>query len=919
MVLCETWLTDSYQLDDVIVNELLPEGYLIERADRKSGQTGGGLAIVYRENLKFQFNRKMSFTQFECIYGVLNIHNTSINICGFYRPPPSERNGLTTSKFIDEWHDFISEQSVSNAECILVGDINIHIDNTNSCYTQKFNQSLGATGFQQHILEPTHCLGHTLDVLIGRDDSALIENVSVIDIGLCDNNGVIVNDHFALTLEINKQCEEPRHKTVSYRKLRDINIDNFKRDIKNSVNLNSTDGDVDDLTTNYVDGLKILVDAHAPLIQKTVVPRPNAAWFTEDVRRAKRLRRKHERTWRHSKKDSDRQLFKQQCAKVAQSIFTAKSTYYSSKVMDCKNNMKALTQITDKLLKSNHKTSLPTVADPCELPSKFQEFFETKIDKIRKNFDTVLLSNPHTNVASLKVFEKATASEVRKVIMNSPNKSCEIDSIPTWLLKECIDELLPLITTLINRSLSTGKFPEHFKEAIIRPLLKKPNSDIDELKNYRPVSNLNFISKIIEKIVMARIECHLIRNNLHEPTQSAYKKNHSTETALLKISNDIIQSLDVKHCTILASLDLSAAFDTVDHKVFLHKLYNEFGIEDEALNWFRSYLDNRKHRVSINGISSDSHKLKCGVPQGSVLGARMYTMYTRQLSHIILRHGLQHHSYADDTQIYIQCENNAEARSEAMAKLEHCISDICIWMKANALKLNEDKTECIIFSTDKDPVYMTLQAGTQTVKSQDTVKVLGVMLDSKMTLNQQISSISRSVHMHIRKIKRIRMYLSDFALKTLIQSTVTVRLDYCNSLYYGLSLKSIKKLQLAQNAAARLIAKISMRDPITNVLRELHWLPVTKRCQYKLLVLTYKTLHGTTPTYICDMLNWYHPARPLRSGAFPSLVPNKHNTITLGRRLCDSATAVLWNNLPRDLRCQQSLQIFKKHLKTHLF
>ena len=180
------------------------------------------------------------------------------------------------------------------------------------------------------------------------------------------------------------------------------------------------------------------------------------------TRRAKRLRRKHERTWRHSKKESDRQLFKQQCAKVAQSIFTAKSTYYSSKVMDCKNNMKALTQITDKLLKSNHKTSLPTVADPCELPSKFQEFFETKIDKIRKNFDTVLLNNPHTNVASLKVFEKATASEVRKVIMNSPNKSCEIDSIPTWLLKECIDELLPLITTLINRSLSTGKFPEHF-------------------------------------------------------------------------------------------------------------------------------------------------------------------------------------------------------------------------------------------------------------------------------------------------------------------------------------------------------------------------------------------------------------------------------------------------------------------------
>ena len=171
------------------------------------------------------------------------------------------------------------------------------------------------------------------------------------------------------------------------------------------------------------------------------------------------------------------------------------------------------------------------------------------------------------------------------------------------------------------------------------------------------------------------------------------------------------------------------------------------------------------------------------------------TMYTRQLAHIIQRHGLHHHSYADDTQIYTHCINcytsycytcniNEEARSEAAAKIENCISEICTWMKANALKINEEKTECIIFSKNTDEAHMTLLAGTQVVKSQETVKILGVTLDTKMSLDQQISSISRLVHMYIRKIKRIRMYLSDFALKTLIQSTVTVRLDYCNSLYY---------------------------------------------------------------------------------------------------------------------------------------
>ena len=159
-------------------------------------------------------------------------------------------------------------------------------------------------------------------------------------------------------------------------------------------------------------------------------------------------------------------------------------------------------------------------------------------------------------------------------------------------------------------------------------------------------------------------------------------------------------------------------------------------------------------------------------------------MYTRQLAHIIQRHGLHHHSYADDTQIYTHCMVNEEARSEAAAKIENCISEICTWMKANALKINEEKTECIIFSKNTDEALMTLLAGTQVVKSQETVKILGVTLDTKMSLDQQITSISRSVHMYIRKIPRIRMYLSDFALKTLIQSTVTVRLDYCNSLYY---------------------------------------------------------------------------------------------------------------------------------------
>ena len=288
-------------------------------------------------------------------------------------------------------------------------------------------------------------------------------------------------------------------------------------------------------------------------------------------------------------------------------------------------------------------------------------------------------------------------------------------------------------------------------------------------------------------------------------------------------------------------MDLSAAFDTMDHTILLHRLHNDFGIEGKAQQLFTSFVTGRTQRVCFDGNSSDSHQLICGVPRRSVLGARMYTMYTQMLANVIRKHDVQHHSCADDTQVYVRCEDNEDARSAAIVKLQTCISDMCEWMRANALKLNETKTECIIFSRNKDPTSITVTVGTQSIDSQHTVKILGVTFDNNMTFENHVSNICRSIHMNIRTIRRIRKYLTYEAVKTLVQCTVTVRLDYCNSLYCGLPLQAMKKLQLDQNAAARLITKISSRESISHILIDLHWLPVTKRCQYKLMVLTYKT------------------------------------------------------------------------------
>ena len=220
---------------------------------------------------------------------------------------------------------------------------------------------------------------------------------------------------------------------------------------------------------------------------------------------------------------------------------------------------------------------------------------------------------------------------VKLVITKSAPKTCSLDPIPTPLLLEILDCLLPSLTALINSSLSSGLFPQAFKSAVIFPLLKKPSLDPNELKNFRPISNLPFISKIIEKLVLVQIYRHLSANNLLNQFQSAYRPGHSTETALLKIVNDLL-SLDDGNIYLLASLDLSAAFDTIDHDILLHRLQHDFGLSGTVLDWLSSYLSGRIQSVSVHSHTSVPASVSCGVPQGSVLGPIMFVLYTTPLS-----------------------------------------------------------------------------------------------------------------------------------------------------------------------------------------------------------------------------------------------------------------------------------------------
>ncbi len=252
----------------------------------------------------------------------------------------------------------------------------------------------------------------------------------------------------------------------------------------------------------------------------------------------------------------------------------------------------------------------------------------------------------------------------------------------------------PTVLKIMNCCLETAIVPDDMKQAD-DPLLKKLNLDPTVLNNFRPVSNLSFMSKILEKIVFTNYRAFCLITILLKCSSRVLGKKHSTETALVKVLNDILLTLDAAKSAVLVLLDLKAAFDTIDHSVLISRLEHWVGIQGNVLKWFQSYFNNRRFSVSAGEFTSDAAPLTCGVLQGSILAPILFSLYMLPLGLIFRKHGVSFHCYADDTQIYRPLESN----NKGLNALQVCLADVKAWMSLNFLHLNEGKTEIIVFES----------------------------------------------------------------------------------------------------------------------------------------------------------------------------------------------------------------------------
>ena len=714
---------------------------------------------------------------------------------------------------------------------------------------------------------------------------------------------------------------------MKLRRLKNIDLDQLKEDIENSELVRDPPDDLEELVQCYHATVSALIDKHAPVQEKRIKLHPRAPWYNEEIQRAKQERRRAERIWNKRKTEGNKEILKEKHKLFLELCDMAKEEYYSNKVDEHENNSKELFKICNSLLYKQRNTALPTSSCNSELANRIATFFSNKISGIRNKLPKISIAptgQPKKIVCNnkLEAFNRISESEVSELILKGNSKSCCLDPIPTKIIKQILPALLPSITSIINKSLSMSHMPDSLKKAAVTPLLKKPTVNKEDLKNYRPVSNLPYIGKLIEKAAIEQMDSHISANELHEPLQSAYRKNHSTETALIKVTNDILRALDKRQCVFLVLLDLSAAFDTIDHHVFLSQLCMEYGMKGSVVSWMQSYLDDRRQCIHINNTPSDEVHLKYGFPQGSCIGPFGFKLYTKPLTKIAKQHKINIHLYADDTQLYTTFK--PEESEEAMDRLEQCIEDIRKWIASHYLKLNDSKTEFMIFGSPHDTTKVTawtVSIGDTEIFPSSSVRNIGAFLYPELNMRSHINNTIRACYAQLRPVAQIRRYLMTEAASKLCHAFITSRLDNMNSLLYKLPDYQIHRLQLVQNNTARLIKKLKRNsEDISDTLEELHWLPVEHRIKYKILLLMFKCHVQIAPSYLTNLTKPYIPGREgLRSSTQQLHDEGPKTQKNYGDRAFSMCGPKLWNKLPLELRQKCSVESFKKGLKTHLF
>ena len=536
-------------------------------------------------------------------------------------------------------------------------------------------------------------------------------------------------------------------------------------------------------------------------------------------------------------------------------------------------------------------------SEPTKIAEGFNSFFSSigldlhsKISTINADYSKYLTNPIDANF----LFRSADTEEILRVIFSFQNsKASGPNSIPTEILKMLSFNLCHPLKEIINISFATGIYPDKLKIAKVIPIFKNKGDQL-LVSNYRPISLLSNINKIFEKLVHARLYSFLELHNCIFELQFGFRSEHSTNHALLSLTETIRNALDNSNFAGGIFVDLQKAFDTVDHEILLKKL-EHYGVKGVANKWFKSYLTNRQQYVSINGFDSKNLPMNIGVPQGSVLGPLLFLIYINDL-HKAIRYSIVHH-FADDTNLLYINKNLKKLER----KMNKDLFSLCTWLRANKISLNASKTELIIFRDPRKKITNDLKFkinGKKLVPCK-SVKYLGVFIDCFLNWSTHLTSLSKKLSRAAGMLSKIRHYVDWNTLHMVYFGIFSSIMSYGSQIWGQLN-NITKKVQVLQNKALRIMHFQPPRTSATPLFKISEILKITDLVSLQNFLFAYDSLNSNLPLPLRGKLNFLNRENQItRNLGYLQLSRRRTKTVTYGTKSIYSKSVDVWNCINR--------------------
>ena len=906
--LCDSTISDE---------EISIDGFSLLRNDRT--RHGGGVAIYISNNFKHTRRHNIEPDMLECVLTEVKYSNYKppIIVGAFYRPPN------TSVDFFDKFDEVLATVSAESKECILLGDFNCDFSTCNILNTNtdnlKFYTSL--YGFSQMITSPTRITSHS---------STTIDLIFVNNPDVFTDSGVFctsISDHFlcySVRCFNSKPYVQEGHNYMEYRPVKKMKTQDFLQDLKDVPwDTIASITDIDIAWRTWLNAFMEIVDQHAPLRKKRI--RHNACpWITEDIVRSMTERDQiHKAATKHNCQqlwDKYRSLRNT----VTHKLQKQKRDYYCGLINDNAGNskkiwssLKAVIPKQVSILPNSIEVNGTECSETDVIANAFNDYFVTCAESVTQDLpDSIPFVSsdvPHGDDCIFNLRPVSSAFVQRIILTMDVTKATGDDQLSCYLLKIACPVILQSLTKILNMSLVHGYVPDGLKSAKIVPIFKSGNTS--DIGNYRPISILPIVSKILERAVYTQLYEYINEHDLLHPNQSGFRPMHSTTTILAKMVNQWSRNVDGGDLTGVAFIDLRKAFDTVNHDILLAKL-SSLGCSASALKWFSSYLSGRTQRVYLNKASSKPQVVVHGVPQGSILGPLLFSVYVNSMP-LSVSNGIID-MYADDTTLTV----HGKTTTEVEHKLSTALMQISEWLTRNRLVLNYDKTNVMVIGSKtklRDTADFKVEINGIDLRRVHKTKCLGVMIDDELKWTDQVGKVVHTVQAKLGVIRRVKPYIPVHAVRLLYNAFILPHFDYCSQIWSERFNMHTNKLLKLQKRAARLILGEGYDTPSKVLFNTLGWMPLQSRFIYQRAVLMYKCINNLAPFYLTKDFSkvsdtHHHCTRQATDEilSIPHIKSEcfKHSPLVTG--------ATVWNSLNNEIRSASSVKSFKTMLKNIL-